>query len=42
MRVELRVRVTQSGLMQMMRQGSESSAQCDEAKGRGLDKHLAQ
>jgi hypothetical protein len=37
MRVELWVRVTQSGLMHMMQRGSESPAQCYEAKRRGLD-----
>ena len=37
MRVELWVRVTQSGLMHMMQRGSESPVQCYEAKRRGLD-----
>jgi hypothetical protein len=34
--------LTLSRWIQMMRLGDESSARCDEAKGRGLDKYQAQ
>ena len=36
MKAELRVGVTQSGLMEMMLRGDESPAQCDKTKEDGL------